>query len=404
MAQLPAYFADLQIHAMNISASLRDITPPLRAPKRVEVVAPQVVQPAPQSNSTALPSGIPPLDRSAPLSLPTPQPRVMPTVAPRAREEFDFSTLTANKCHVITPRDFTDRVAFVVGNGSYFPDIGWLENPPNDAVRIAATLSASDVKVYFVTEASRLVIEDCVEKLAVENRQGIDIAMFYYSGHGVQVEGKNFLVGINARRDGDITQHLVGFDRIAANLRRISRSTLFFLDACRDNPFGSDAQGLADLTDAAGGLTLSADQNDYTVVYAAAPNAVASDGTGDTSTNYQQQPYVSGNLTRLIYLAAPVSIEDLQTRADQAAARAAEQARRDDPNAALATLLRALPRNATDAELTTLFASADATLRRLMFTFVKAIPNLTGSYETVVGFKGHENVMVGNCLKPVWTA
>ncbi len=424
--QFPLYYSDFRIHALNNKIEMRDVTPPLRLPKTATVTTP-TPEPVPQQPAVAapaLPTGIAAIDRSEAKSLPIPKAPDVVEVTKRSREEFDFSAMAANTCHVVTPQGAKDRVALVIGNGSYFPDIGWLENPPNDATKIAAQLSGNNVKVYYATEASKTVIEDCAERMAVENRD-IDLAILYYSGHGLQQNNKNYIVGIEASLKGDLTENLVSFDRIAANLRRISRSTLMFLDACRNNPFESSTSGLADLTGEAGGVTIPADQNDYAVIYAAAPNAVASDGTGDTSpftsamleamaapgipvqevivrvsadvqraTNYQQQPYVSSNLTRLIYLGAEVSVEDLQTKAEQAAARAAVIAQRDYPHNVLAEILRTLPTNATDQELATIFSTADRALRQILFRNIVAIPNLDTDYNVAMGFAGHENVVL----------
>lgn len=424
--QFPLYYSDFRIHALNNKIEMRDVTPPLRLPKTATVTtpAPAPVPQQPAVTAPALPTGIAAIDRSEAKSLPIPKAPDVVEVTKRSREEFDFSAMAANTCHVVTPQGAKDRVALVIGNGSYFPDIGWLENPPNDATKIAAQLSGNNVKVYYATEASKTVIEDCAERMAVENRD-IDLAILYYSGHGLQQNNKNYIVGIEASLKGDLTENLVSFDRIAANLRRISRSTLMFLDACRNNPFESSTSGLADLTGEAGGVTIPADQNDYAVIYAAAPNAVASDGTGDTSpftsamleamaapgipvqevivrvsadvqraTNYQQQPYVSSNLTRLIYLGAEVSVDDLQTKAEQAAARAVDTAQRDYPHVALAEILRTLPKNATDDELTTVFATANRALRQILFRNVRAVPNLANDYDFVLGFEGHENLVL----------
>ncbi|MEM6387257.1 MAG: caspase family protein [Pseudomonadota bacterium] len=177
----------------------------------------------------------------------------------------------------------SDRVAFVVGLGAYNPGIPWLDNPANDATAAAELFLDLGFDVYLLTEAEAAVIEDCADRMTAET-SAVDVAVLYYSGHGVQIDDKNYLVPVDASRGTAIKEELISFDDLLLRMRRFSRTTLAFLDACRDNPFADGAEeGLAALGTLSDGAGIDASQNGFAIVFATSPNSVASDGEGENS-------------------------------------------------------------------------------------------------------------------------
>ena len=176
------------------------------------------------------------------------------------------------------------RSALVIGNGAY-TDIP-LDNAVNDAEAVARTLQEIGFSVTLVRNADRRTIDEAVE--AFSRRLGPnEIGLFYFSGHGVQVDGENYLVPINAqlRRQSDAQYDAVPLGKVmnAVETTRAS-SKIFILDACRENPFirrwrstgrGGTAQGLATPRSSGEGGTL--------IAFSTAPGKVAADGVGTSS-------------------------------------------------------------------------------------------------------------------------
>ena len=176
------------------------------------------------------------------------------------------------------------RHALVIGNSDYTDDR--LENAVNDAEEVAHTLQEIGFSVTLVRNADRRTIDDAVESFS--NRLGPgEIGLFYFSGHGVQVEGENYLVPINAqlRRQADAQYDAVPLGKVI-NALEGTRATakIIILDACRNNPFyrrwlpsarGVTTRGLAaPLTSGSGGTLIA---------FATAPGKVAADRIGNSS-------------------------------------------------------------------------------------------------------------------------
>ena len=129
------------------------------------------------------------------------------------------------------------RSALVIGNGAYVD--GPLANAVNDAKDVTSTLRDIGFQVTLVLDADKRTIDEAVE--AFSRRLGAgEIGLFYFSGHGVQVEGENYLVPINARlnRQGDAQYDAVPLGKVI-NAVEVTSATakIFILDACRNNPF-----------------------------------------------------------------------------------------------------------------------------------------------------------------------
>jgi hypothetical protein len=178
------------------------------------------------------------------------------------------------------------RVALVIGNSAY-RNASPLPNTINDANAIAALFRS----VGFEVVSSRNELGVLEFKRAVRDflitAETADIAVVYYAGHGIEVNGANFLIPVDARlaRDYDVEDEAVALDRIVWALQPVRRLRLILLDACRDNPFVARLQrsvstraapknGLAKLDDVSA---------DTLVAYAAKEGSVSYDGAASNS-------------------------------------------------------------------------------------------------------------------------
>ena len=186
-------------------------------------------------------------------------------------------------------------MALVIGQSDY-ATLPALTNPANDAKAIDRLLSDLGFEVDLVANADRKKLAKSLSRF-VEDAEGADVAMIYYSGHGIEAGGENFLVPV----DADVSaldkadQTLVPVSALIAELQAKVPVTIVLLDACRSNPFPPGAMvkldgGAAPVPVAAGGLgtprgvvSIAGQQNQAdglgaVIGYAAAPGQVALDG------------------------------------------------------------------------------------------------------------------------------
>ncbi len=172
------------------------------------------------------------------------------------------------------------RIAVVIGNARY-PAIP-LNNPENDARVVAATLRKLGFEVSehvnLPVKKFRQVLRDYVRRL--QNESGI--GLLYYAGHGVQIDGRNYLlpVDINLRDEEEIKDEAVDIDDLFMSklARAKTRGLIIILDACRDNPFRNKTRNIQ----ATGGLAEMGVAGAF-IGYSAAPGATAEDGPADTN-------------------------------------------------------------------------------------------------------------------------
>ena len=130
------------------------------------------------------------------------------------------------------------RVALVIGNSTY-KHVTKLTNPTNDAAAVANLLRTSGFDV--VERKQDLTISEMKRAIRdfTDKTQDADIAVVYYAGHGIEVDGTNYMIPIDAElaRDIDVEDKTVCLDRIVKVLEPVKRLRLVILDACRDNPF-----------------------------------------------------------------------------------------------------------------------------------------------------------------------
>jgi Caspase domain/Tetratricopeptide repeat len=177
------------------------------------------------------------------------------------------------------------RVALVIGNVDYKYG-GRLANPVNDASDFANVMRKLGFEVI---EGRNLDKRGMDEKIA-EFARKLDkagIGLFFYAGHGIQVDGVNWLIPVDARIEGGdlrperaaaVKTASINIAQVLSKMEAEQRVNLVFLDACRDNPFGRStgfgkAKGLAPIQNAIGTLT----------AFATKPDHVALDGDGRNS-------------------------------------------------------------------------------------------------------------------------
>ena len=230
------------------------------------------------------------------------------------------------------------RVALVIGNGAY-GNVPALLNPPNDASDIAAALKRLGFTVSLATNAS---FDEMRRGLIALGRDaaGADMAAVYFAGHGMEINGDNWLIPIDAalKRDTDAANEAISLQSAMLQVSNTTSLGLVILDACRDNPFAVRMnRSLATRAATMGGLGRIEPTGNVLVAYAARDGTTALDGDARNSpfaaallrnieapgvevtfmfrnvrddvmeaTRNQQQPFVYGSLSRkAIYLAGP---------------------------------------------------------------------------------------------------
>jgi len=175
------------------------------------------------------------------------------------------------------------RVALVVGNARY-PALA-LNNPENDARVVATTLRRLGFEVSehvnLPIKEFRKVLRDFAKRL--QSEEGASV--FYYAGHGVQIEGRNYLlpVDVNLRDEDEVRDEGVDVDELFVSRLERARTQvrIVILDACRDNPFAQKTRAIR----GSGGLAEMAARGTL-MAYAAAPGSTAEDGPPGTNSVY----------------------------------------------------------------------------------------------------------------------
>jgi uncharacterized caspase-like protein len=177
------------------------------------------------------------------------------------------------------------RVALVIGNSGY-RNVASLTNPVNDAAAVADLLSHTG---FDVVESYRdLGADEFRRALRTFSRQVLnaDIAIVFYAGHGMEANGSNYLIPVDAKleSDIDIEDETISLDRVLAAVEPARRLRLVILDACRDNPFASTMKRTVAARTVGRGLARVEPVTSNTLVaFAAKAGFVASDGNGPHS-------------------------------------------------------------------------------------------------------------------------
>jgi uncharacterized caspase-like protein len=186
---------------------------------------------------------------------------------------------------VCQPAWAAKRVALVLGNSAY-QNVARLPNPVNDGAAIAATLK----------DAGFDVVDSRHDLMAAETRRALrdfadrardaDIAVVYYAGHGIEVDGTNYLIPVDARleRDTDVYDEAFSLDRVLLAIEPAKRLRLVILDACRDNPFAKIMKRTVASRAIGQGLAKVEPASPNTLIaYAAKAGSTASDGDSRNS-------------------------------------------------------------------------------------------------------------------------
>ena len=187
----------------------------------------------------------------------------------------------------ISPAAAAKRVALVIGNAAY-QQAGALTNPVNDAADMAKALTAAGFNVVLGLDLDRRTFDGKLREFA-RLVDGADTAVLFYAGHGLQVAGHNYLVpvdaGLGSERDLDFEAVSLDFVLRQMEVGREGKTSIVFLDACRNNPLSrnlarsmgtrgaSVGQGLAEVQTGVGTF----------IAYSTQPGNVALDGEGRNS-------------------------------------------------------------------------------------------------------------------------
>ncbi|MEI6207163.1 MAG: caspase family protein [Desulfuromonadales bacterium] len=240
--------------------------------------------------------------------------------------------------------DTRTRVALVIGNSGYRSSP--LKNPANDAHAMASSLRRLGFEVDEKTNLGYTEMNNTVESFGRMLKSG-GVGLFYYAGHGMQVNGANYLIPVDAQieDENEVRYKAVDVGLVLAKMEQAkSNVNIVVLDACRDNPFSrsfrSTSRGLASI-DAPSGTFIA---------YATAPGKTAADGDGINGlytaelvkiletpgipleqvfkrtlravrekSGSKQTPWVASNLEGEFYFTSPSSMTDLEQSSAQPA-------------------------------------------------------------------------------------
>lgn len=185
------------------------------------------------------------------------------------------SPVTTKTANAMDKNQIERRVALVIGNGAY-QYTGQLPNPANDAQDIAQALKKFNFQVILKTDASLEAMADVIYQFG-ESLKGGGVGLFYYSGHGLQVKGENYLLPVDANlmREDEIKRKAINANDVMEKMGEgKSHLNLVFLDACRNNPFPSSTRAVSR------GLIGMNAPNGTLLVFSTNPGNVAADGSG----------------------------------------------------------------------------------------------------------------------------
>ena len=181
------------------------------------------------------------------------------------------------------------RHALVIANSQYkHADV--LKNPPNDSRLIAGKLRDLGFEVQVESDLDARAFSRIVQGFAAKLDKNTD-ALFYYAGHGLQYQGENYLVAVDAKLQSEATIQFETFslNTVITLIERKASTALVFWDGCRNNPLanGLQATTMALRTESSPAVRASApippSRKDIMVMFSAEPGRFAVDGSGDVS-------------------------------------------------------------------------------------------------------------------------
>jgi tetratricopeptide (TPR) repeat protein len=263
------------------SSSLPPPEPPPSPAPVVTVAAPP--RPSPERSTEASTKPAPTIAAPEPPPPPAPaavvpEPRPAPEPVVVARVPPNTPAPRVPEIGIMALPRGERRTALVIGNAAYRNDP--LRNAVHDATDMATTLRQLAFEVVELHDAGHQQMEDGVEQFTRQLGRG-GVGLFYFSGHGVQVNGQNYLIPVDARisRESDIKYQSVQVDWVLDRMRDAGNElNVIILDACRNNPYTRSMRtgqpGLAVMQAASGSL----------IGYATSPGTTAEDGPGRNGT------------------------------------------------------------------------------------------------------------------------
>ncbi|GGF72814.1 caspase family protein [Alteromonas lipolytica] len=185
------------------------------------------------------------------------------------------------------------RLALIIGNASYA--FSPLKNPLRDAYAVNDALQSIGFTTALLKNASMNEIVNAVEDFYADTAEN-DIRLFYYAGHAIQINGKNYLIPIHAdlKSQNNIEEETYNIDQLMAamNQENVSQTNIVILDACRNNPFLEEVTAQSGNSRSidrglrlvqSGLASIKAPPGTF-VAYATEPGMVAEDGEGSNGT------------------------------------------------------------------------------------------------------------------------
>ena len=179
-----------------------------------------------------------------------------------------------------------ERIALIIGNAAY-RDVDRLDNPVQDAKLVADALRSTGFKVTTVLDADLKGFEDglnaFIEQLDAAGDEAV--GLFYFAGHGVQQNGLNWLIPVDAKIEqaASLRYETVSAQEVLDRMAEARNPTdIVVLDACRNNPYRGRFSVSGTRAVTRGMAEMSAPEGAF-LIYSTAPGAVAYDGTGDAS-------------------------------------------------------------------------------------------------------------------------
>ncbi len=170
------------------------------------------------------------------------------------------------------------RVALIIGNSKY--NHSPLKNPVNDARLMAETLKSLGFDVMLYTDTKTAEMKSAIESFGKKLKETQGTGLFYYAGHGMQYNGENYLIPIDADIQGEAEIDIKAV-RSGAVLAKMdmaqTRVNLVILDACRDNPFARSFRSVSR------GLAVVGAPSGTLIAFSTAPGDVAFDGDDKNS-------------------------------------------------------------------------------------------------------------------------
>ena len=178
------------------------------------------------------------------------------------------------------------RIALVIGNSDYI-NAGRLSNPINDARGMAKALSSLGFKVLKHEDLGQSDMKRVIDEFGSMLGQ-YDVSLVFYAGHGIQVNGNNYLIPVDAKISSkkDVEYNAIDAGRILSKMEDAqSKTNIIILDACRNNPFERSWNRAVKLN-GGGGLAFMNAPTGSLIAYSTAPGNTASDGEAGTNGVY----------------------------------------------------------------------------------------------------------------------